>query len=381
METNSYWSRRKEEEEENERLTSKHMNLYRLREDAEYASKYGPRRFSEFIGQHKPVMQLKMAISASNLRGDLLEHILMSGPPGIGKTTLARIIGAEKNVPIVECIGPNITSPFIMQNIIMTLPSGNPILFIDEIHRVDEVAQDVCYGAMENLKIGDELIRPFTLIGATTLMDKINDPLIDRFGLNIVLDYYNKDDLTKIVQNSSTKMKMVVELNGSWQIADSSRGTPRLANRLLRRVRDYNNVNKPDEINNMNITLADVMGTLDVLEVSVTGLEKMHIRYLDALCLHYPNPVGERIIAQMIGVSPKTVKFKIEPWLVSLGFIHIGSQGRELTDYALDQHNQRYGLREKIMKYHGGKMPVNPKSKKKGAVQDDVQNDLDDFDF
>jgi len=309
-------------------------------EDQHIETSLRPHTIDEYIGQEKAKENIKVFIEAARKRGESLDHVLLYGPPGLGKTTLASIIGHEMEVNIKITSGPAIERPGDMAAILNNLQEGD-LLFIDEIHRLNRQVEEVLYPAMEDFVI-DILIGKgpaaksirldlpkFTLVGATTRIGLLSSPLRDRFGVVHKLEFYTPEELTIIVKRSAKVLGVEIDERGAYEIALRSRGTPRLANRLLKRVRDFAEVRYDGKI---NIEVAKY--SLNLLEVDSLGLDKNDRKMLLALIEKYNGgPVGLDTLAATIGEENDTVEDVYEPYLLQLGFINRTPRGRVVTPY------------------------------------------------
>lgn len=300
-----------------------------------------PKEINEYIGQQGVREQLQLSISAAKMRGEHLDHVLLYGPPGLGKTTLSHIIAQEMGVTLRQTSGPVIDKPGDLAAILTRL-EPNDVLFVDEIHRLSPVVEEVLYPAMEDFQIDIVIgegpaaqsvkidIPPFTLVGATTRAGLLTSPLRDRFGIVQRLEFYSNDELRQIVERSSNILGMISETDGAMEIAKRSRGTPRIANRLLRRVRDFAQV-KADSV----ITQLIASEALDLLEVDPEGLDKMDRRMLETMIEKFDGgPVGIDSIATSLGEERGTIEDVIEPFLVQKGFLIRTPRGRIATRHA-----------------------------------------------
>ena len=300
-----------------------------------------PQRLEEFIGQHKVKANLQLAIDAALARGEPLDHAVFYGPPGLGKTTLAELIARELRVNIRTTSGPALEKPGDLVGTLTNLRAGD-ILFIDEIHRLRPVIEEFLYPAMEDYKIDIRLsegpkaqtitmpIERFTLIGATTRFGMLTPPMRARFGIEQRLNYYSPEDLELIVRRTGEVLKVEIELAGAREIARRSRGTPRVANRLLRRVRDYAQV-RADGV----ITEDVARAALAMLDVDQFGLDDMDSRILKTIIEKFDGgPVGVSTISAAIGEDTNTLEEVYEPFLVQQGFLQRTPRGRVATAMA-----------------------------------------------
>ncbi|MFZ9308596.1 MAG: Holliday junction branch migration DNA helicase RuvB [Candidatus Nanopelagicales bacterium] len=296
-----------------------------------------PKKLDEFIGQTRVRDQLNLVLQASLNRNSASDHILLSGPPGLGKTTLAQIVAHELGVPIRITSGPAITHAGDLAAVLSSLMAGE-ILFIDEIHRIAKPAAELLYVAMEDFRVDIMIgkgvgataipleLPPFTLIGATTRSGLLPAPLRDRFGFIAHLDFYDAVDLQRIVHRSAQLMQVDIDEESSLEIGSRSRGTPRIANRLLRRVRDFSEVNKKQI--DVNLT----QSALELYEVDTLGLDRLDLAVLSTLVEKFAGgPVGLNTLAMAIGEDSVTIEEVVEPFLVRLGFIIRTPRGRQAT--------------------------------------------------
>lgn len=315
--------------------------------NASFDNRLRPTQFSDFLGQEKVRDRLMLAVEAARGRGEQLDHVLLSGPPGLGKTTLAYILGEAMGVHVKATSGPVIDKPADLAGLLTSLEPGD-IVFIDEIHRMQRTVEEYLYSAMEDFVIDIMIdqgpnarsvrleLPHFTLVGATTRSGLISAPLRSRFGLQNRLDYYSCDELAAIVTRSAGRLNVSIDADGAHQIAARSRGTPRIANNLLRRVRDYAQV-KAD--NHISGEVADK--ALSLLEIDPQGLDEMDIRILEAITVKFNGgPVGLGTIAVAVGEEPDTVEEVYEPYLIQEGYIDRTPKGR----VALPKAYQRLGL-------------------------------------
>lgn len=307
----------------------------------DFTSRIRPKKFGDFIGQDKVKENLKVFIESSKKLNETIDHILFTGPPGLGKTTLANIIANELQTNIVTTSGPIIEKPGDLAGMLTKLREGE-ILFIDEIHRIPKVVEEFLYSAMEEYKLDIMIdqgpaarsipikLEKFTLIGATTRQGLLSSPMLDRFGINCHLDYYVTAHLIEIVKRSAGIMNLKISAEGAEEVAKRSRATPRIANRLLRRTRDFAIV-KGD--GNISKEIADY--ALTSLDVDEFGLDKMDKKILETIIVKYNGgPVGLSTIAASIGEDPGTIEDVYEPFLMIEGFIKRTPKGREATDHA-----------------------------------------------
>ena len=311
------------------------------RRNAAFDNKLRPEQFADFVGQRKIRDRLELAVEAAKDRGETLDHVLFSGPPGLGKTTLSYIIGDAMGVHVKTTSGPVLTKPADLAGLLTSLEAGD-IVFIDEIHRMAKTVEEYLYSAMEDFAI-DILIDQgpnarsvrlelprFTLVGATTRIGLIAAPLRARFGLVNRLSYYEPAELAAIVTRSAAKLNVGIDPDGALEIAARSRGTPRIANNLLRRVRDYAQVRAGN-----HITKQVAVESLSLLEIDPQGLDEMDVRILETICVKFGGgPVGLSTIAVSVGEEPDTIEEAYEPFLIMEGYLDRTPKGRVATDLA-----------------------------------------------
>ena len=311
------------------------------RANSAFDNRLRPTDFEGFVGQTKIRDRLMLAVEAAKARGESLDHVLFSGPPGLGKTTLSYILGEAMGVNVKTTSGPVITKPGDLAGLLTSLEPGD-IVFIDEIHRMAKTVEEYLYSAMEDYAIDImidqgpnarsvrlELPR-FTLVGATTRIGLIAAPLRARFGLVNRLDYYEAAELSEIVRRSAAKLGVDIDDEGAMEIARRSRGTPRIANNLLRRVRDYAQVRAGNFI-----TGEVAKESLGLLEIDPHGLDDMDRRILETICVKFGGgPVGLSTIAVSVGEEPDTIEEAYEPFLIMNGYMERTPKGRVATDIA-----------------------------------------------
>ncbi|MDX6642223.1 MAG: holliday junction helicase RuvB [Solirubrobacteraceae bacterium] len=300
-----------------------------------------PRRLDEFVGQEPVKAQLAVSLEAAASRGEALDHVLVAGPPGLGKTSLAQIVAAELEVPFVQTAGPALERKGDIAAFLTALEPRS-VFFVDEVHRLPRALEETFYPAMEDRRLpitvgqgaGARVVTldlpPFTLIGATTRAGLLTTPLRDRFGIQHRLEHYGPDDLTRIVHRSARILGAQIDDDGAQAIAQRSRGTPRVANRLLKRVRDYVDVRASGVIDADTATAA-----LDLLQVDHEGLDRLDREILHAICTKFGGgPVGLSTLAMAVGEEPGTIEDVYEPYLVQTGLIQRTPRGRAATQRA-----------------------------------------------
>jgi Holliday junction DNA helicase RuvB len=337
------------------KLTTEVLN----KPDKELDLSLRPSKFRDFIGQKKVRERLELAVAAAKSRSDVLDHVLLSGPPGLGKTTLAYILAEALGVNIRVTSGPVIDKPGDLAGLLTSLEERD-VLFIDEIHRVQKAVEEYLYAAMEDFVLDIVIdqgpnarsvrldIPKFTLIGATTRSGLISSPLRSRFGLNNRLDYYGIDELKLIVERSARILNVDIDGDGAEEIARRSRGTPRIVNNLLKRVRDYAQVKA-----NNRITRVVADKALEMLDIDKYGLDEMDRKILETIIHKFRGgPVGLNSIAVAVGEEPDTIEEVYEPYLIQEGYLSRTTKGRVVTDSCYE----RFGLTAR--KPREGELPL-----------------------
>ncbi len=325
----------------NENLDASGLNL--SSDEKEIENTLRPGRFDHFTGQPKVVGNLKIFVEAARQRGDALDHVLLHGPPGLGKTTLSHILSNELGVNIITTSGPVLDKPGDLAGLLTNL-GENDVLFIDEIHRLSAVVEEYLYSAMEDFKIDIMIetgpnarsvqitLNPFTLIGATTRSGLLTAPLRSRFGINSRLEYYNATTLASIIKRSASILGVNIDNVAAEEIAGRSRGTPRIANLLLRRVRDFAQI-----VGNGNIDVEISQHALKALNVDKNGLDEMDNRILTTIIDKFKGgPVGLTTIATAVSEESDTIEEVYEPFLIQEGYIMRTPRGREVTQLAYE---------------------------------------------
>ncbi|MBL7715481.1 MAG: Holliday junction branch migration DNA helicase RuvB [Bdellovibrionales bacterium] len=309
-----------------------------------------PLELSEYVGQKKVKETLSLCIDAAKARNDALDHVLLAGPPGLGKTTLAHIISKEMGGQLHTVAGPNVERKGDLAAILTNLQPGD-VLFIDEIHRLQKPVEEVLYSAMEDFKLdliigqgpGARTLRldlpRFTLVGATTRTGLLSSPLRDRFGVPLRLDLYPVEELEQIIQRSARLLGIQADVNGSREIAKRSRGTPRIANRLLRRVRDFSQVRRNAAAISHEVSSA----ALTLFEIDPRGLDQLDRRFLTTIIDKFDGgPVGIETLGSALGEERDTLEDVVEPFLLQEGFIQRTPRGRLATRQAYDHFGRTY---------------------------------------
>ena len=322
-------------------------------EDLDFELSLRPTKLKQYIGQSSIKSNLEVFIEAAKLREEPLDHVLLFGPPGLGKTTLSNIIANEMEVNIRTISGPSLERPGDLAAILSGLQPGD-VLFIDEIHRLSNVVEEVLYPAMEDFFLdiivgkGDEArsiridLPPFTLVGATTRAGSLTGPLRDRFGVHLRLEYYSENDLKEIITRTAEVLGTQIDDESAIELARRSRGTPRVANRLLKRVRDFQQVNKDDQI-----YIETTKRALQLLQVDQEGLDYIDHKMMNCIINQYGGgPVGLDTIAVSIGEERVTIEDVYEPFLIQKGLLERTPRGRKATAFAYEHFNNSYEKRK-----------------------------------
>lgn len=325
-------------------------------DDASFELKLRPQRLQEFIGQNKVKENLQIAIQAARTRGEALDHVLLYGPPGLGKTTLATIIANELGVGFQQTSGPALQIKGDLTAVLTNLREKQ-VLFIDEVHRLQAQLEELLYTALEDYKLDIMIgqgpsarthtmdVKPFTFIGATTRAGLLSAPLRSRFGLVLRLEFYTTADLKVIVERSAEILNVAVDEQGAFEIASRSRGTPRIANRLLRRVRDYAQVRADGKI-----TGDIARAALEMLEVDKHGFDDIDRKLLLMIIEKYQGgPVGVNTLAAALAEEPDAIEEIYEPFLIQIGFLNRTPRGRTVTHLAYEHFNIKPGRKQNTL--------------------------------
>jgi Holliday junction DNA helicase RuvB len=317
-------------------------------EEVQFERQLRPRSFEEYVGQEQAVASLRVSVEAAKQRHECVDHVLLYGPPGLGKTTLAGVIANEMSTTLVTTSGPAIERGGDLLGILSNL-NEHDVFFIDEIHRLPRVVEELLYPAMEDFAVNfvterglharsiKHRLSPFSLVGATTRPGMLSAPLRERFGIFHHLDFYSEAELTRIVTRSASIVGAVIDAAGASEIARRSRGTPRIVNRLLRRVRDY------AQVNGDGVITAGIAERALALEgVDPQGLDRLDLRFIDAIIEHYNGgPVGIEAVAATINDEAESLIEMVEPYLLKIGFVVRTPAGRRLTTKAYAHRNKR----------------------------------------
>src|SRR5215475_3213452 len=319
------------------------VSAVRAEDESSFELKLRPRYLHEFIGQQKAKEQLGIALEAAKSRGEALDHVLLYGPPGLGKTTLATIIANELGVGFQQTSGPTLEIKGDLTAILTNL-RDKQVLFIDEVHRLQPALEEILYSALEDYKLDIMIgqgpaarthvidVKPFTFVGATTRAGLLSSPLRSRFGIVLRLEFYTHEDLKVIVERSAEILGVEIDKPGALEIASRSRGTPRIANRLLRRVRDYAQVRAGGKID-----LATAKAALEMLEVDQYGFDEIDRKLLLTIIEKYQGgPVGVNTLAAVLAEEPDAIEEIYEPFLIQIGFLNRTPRGRVATQLAYE---------------------------------------------
>ena len=335
--------------------SSRVANTQESEEDAVLNLSLRPKKLSEFVGHKEIVDNLKISVQAAKQRKEPLEHVLLSGPPGLGKTSLSHIIAHEMGSKITATSGPAIERAGDLIGILTNLEKGD-VFFIDEIHRLSKVVEEFLYPAMESFQIDFVIdkgpyaktikfnLKPFTLVGATTRTGLLAAPLRGRFGIFYNLDFYKIEDLAKIIRTSAKTLGIQIDEEAALEIGRRSRGTPRFANRLLRRIRDYAQVAKVEKVD-----LESAAKTLDELGIDKAGLDDLDRKVLRLILESYSGgPVGVESVAASLNEEVDTIEDTVEPYLLKAGYLKRTSRGRLATKLAFDHFGIKYEKQEEL---------------------------------
>lgn len=324
-------------------LSQRPVSALSLGDDEQKSLTIRPRQFSDYPGQDRVKENLMIYVKAAKARGQPLDHVLLHGPPGLGKTTLSKIIAYELEVPFYEASGPTIEKAGDLAGLLAGI-EPHAVVFVDEVHRIQIAVEEILYGAMEDYCIDIIVgqggtarsvkmpVPPFTFVGATTRMSLLSAPLRSRFGIMERLEFYDPESLAQILRRSAEIWQVPLSDAGALELARRSRGTPRIANRLLRRARDYG-----EHRGESAITEDVVQWTLERLEIDESGLDRMDRRILQTIRDHYKGgPVGIEALAATIGEEKRTIEDVYEPYLLHCGFLIRGPRGRELADLGVE---------------------------------------------
>lgn len=318
-----------------------------------------PNYFDDFMGQKGVIELLRVAVSSAKKRHAILEHVYLTGGPGLGKTTIAQMIANEMGVNIIEKTGPLLKQPQEMKTLLLSLREGD-MLFIDEIHAVDNRVTEVLYPAMDDYKVDGEKIKRFTLVGATTIQGMSEKPFLNRFGIHAHLKIYNIDDITNIIKRSAMLSDFYIDDDSAKRIASCSRQTPRTANTLLRRTVDcvvaYDDEYEYKNHSRIRITMEDVERMLKINGIDENGLNELDRAYIDLITNDFPKAVSLKRIQGVLNTDEKTILRVIEPYILQhLGLVTINSRGRTLTQKGIN--SKKYGIVQTIRNNHGGIIP------------------------